>query len=381
MTKKTHYFFERIPYIIQTLILVFFFYHLFVKIFDIPWQNYVSAIIALTITILAFLYYRKEFKAAEYIILVYMAVLVFWTSTTQGFPLLRTWNYYAFLIAYVFGIVVAYSGLHTRLFGIFYLLLTSVFLYGFLFGDIDYKNFNSFVHMNRNGMSLLQLVAVSMLYYSYIDDKHNSPPIWPSVLAVLIAYLSRSRAGILLSSILFLGILLLNLKKIVLKTRTMKFSSKLLTLILVLGLITGVSIILFNMYQNSRLGQLGLASTGRNVIYTQFIQELTWKKFLFGFVPESIYDQFVHLHNSYFQLISYVGVAAIPVFLTLFWVFLKNRTEPLYLLILAIFSLYSLVEYRLFINFADLVFFPPLFIAIRRNREIRIIDQKLEAEE
>jgi hypothetical protein len=222
--------------------------------------------------------------------------------------------------------------------------------------------------MNRNGISLLQLIGVSLVYLSYNEYQRKKPAIWPSILALLVTFLSKSRAGIFLSSLLFLGVIALNIKAMIMLNTTVKSLSRKKKALIISFILFLAFFILYQIFINSRFSQYGFSSSGRYEIVAMFIDKLTWSNFIFGFYPDSMSVKFDDFHNSYLQLISYVGIASLPVFASLLWSLIKLRKDYLLFLLLAIFSLYSLVEYRIFINLADFVLFPSFMIAIKKSR-------------
>jgi hypothetical protein len=271
-------------------------------------------------------------------------------------------------MSFCFGITAAYSGLNRRIFAFLFLAVSAIFIIGFTFGGIDFRSYSRFVHMNRNGISLFQLMTATMLYYSFKKTPASPVPIWPSMITLLITYLSKSRAGILLAFILIIGVLFENVRILYLgekKVLNMFSNRKFLMLLMLFFIFIAVGIFA---YRTSRLSTVGFSSEGRLEIYKVYFQNMTITKFILGFNIDTLQLRFQGLHNSYLRLLSYVGIASLPVFGAVGSTFFVLRKQPFLVILLGIFCLYSFVEYRLFIDLADLILFPPLFLAVREAR-------------
>jgi hypothetical protein len=101
---------------------------------------------------------------------------------------------------------------------------------------------------------------------------------------------------------------------------------------------------LFFIYNNSRYASEGIRSNGRLDIYKEFLDNLTFKKILFG----SNYGDYssIGLHSTFLTFFAYLGIFSIPIIIMFIFSIINFYQQKLFLLlgVLILYTVYSTIE-------------------------------------
>ena len=246
---------------------------------------------------------------------------------------------YMFL-GFSFGLTLRHSRFNTRLLHGFGYLALLPFIYGFFFMGIDLRRGGEFLGMNRNTIPRLLFMSSSLVFLAQYVQKQRTDILLAS-LTVLISFLSRSRAGLLISSGLCLLVLLQGYVHI--PIRTWLQGHRFLAILLVVIALLILFFAGMYLFENSRLETQGLDSNGRREIHLQFLHELTPQRVLLGYRP-AILDG-IGLHSSYLTFLAMFGFLSSVVVMCLLYMIFRLGKESLFLFgLLILYGVYSFVE-------------------------------------
>lgn len=253
-----------------------------------------------------------------------------------AFPIVLSYMF----LGFSFGLTLRHSRFNRWLLHGFGYLALLPFIYGFFIMGIDLRRGGEFLGMNRNTIPRLLFMSCSLVFLAQYIQKQRTDIVL-AALTVLISFLSRSRAGLLISSGLCILVLLQGYVHIPIRTwlQGHRFLAVLLVLIaLVILFFAGMYL-----FENSRLETQGLDSNGRQEIHMKFLHELTPQRVLLGYRP-AILDG-IGLHSSYLTLLSMFGVLTSVVVVCFLLLIFRLGKQSLFLFgLLLLFSVYSLVE-------------------------------------
>ena len=214
------------------------------------------------------------------------------------------------------------------------------FLYGFFVKGIKLSRGGEFFGMNRNVIPRLLFMTTSLVLVLQYQQGYRLDLLL-SALVVLISFLSRSRAGLLISSGLFMMTLIQEYLRVKIED-WVQHHRKLVTVVLIVSVIVLVFVGLY-LFEHSRLKTEGLDSNGRAEIHLRFLKELTVQRVLFGFRPE-ILDG-IGLHSSYYTFLAMFGLFSLVVLYALVRSGHRYAQHGLFLLgVLSLWVVYSAVE-------------------------------------
>ena len=214
------------------------------------------------------------------------------------------------------------------------------FLYGFFVKGINLSRGGDFFGMNRNTIPRLLFMTTSLVLVIQYQSAYRLDLLLPAVM-VVISFLSRSRAGLLVSSGLFVMTLIQEYLRFKIEA-WVKQHRVLVTVILVISVILLVLVGLY-LFEHSRLKTEGLDSNGRAEIHLRFLNELTVRRTLFGFRPEILNG--IGLHSSYYTFLAMFGCFSLILFFALLktgWRYSQHGLFPLG--VLTLWAVYSVVE-------------------------------------
>lgn len=242
------------------------------------------------------------------------------------------------------GFSIAVTTGHSRwprwLLALFGYLALMPFLYGFFVKGIKLSRGGDFLGMNRNVIPRLLFMTTSLVLVLQYQQGYRLDLLL-SALVVLISFLSRSRAGLLISSGLFMMTLIQEYLRVKIED-WVQHHRKLVTVVLIVSVIVLVFVGLY-LFEHSRLKTEGLDSNGRAEIHLRFLKELTVQRVLFGFRPE-ILDG-IGLHSSYYTFLAMFGLFSLVVLYALVKTGWRYSQHGLFLLgVLSLWVVYSAVE-------------------------------------
>ncbi len=215
-----------------------------------------------------------------------------------------------------------------------------------------------FLYLSRNGISRMLIIYSAMFYIVTSTFKVNSYIMFlPAVMTFIFSVMSGSRSGIISSSILMIGFLLLTLVENYKKSKLYSY-----IFVAFFGLLlmffTGISIpkiVHDNSQYFERLQTKGISDTfARELIWSKYIAQMNPEKFFFGTDPRLALSNtgFTDFHNSFIQLHAMTGIAGIIfiVFILLAIVKLFNLNKMLLLLVLISVVARSFTDTGLFFN-------------------------------
>ncbi len=300
---------------------------------------WVALVFALTIaTVVAF---RSVIDTAETIVLAVIGALALYAHFVSqkgalNLPLSLSFGLLGFSVA----VVSRHSRWPRWLPMVLGYLALVPFLYGFVVKGINLSRGGEFFGMNRNTIPRLLFMTTSLVLVIQYQSAYRLDLLLPAVM-VAISFLSRSRAGLLVSSGLFVMTLIEEYLRFKIETWVRRHRV-LVTVILVISVILLVMVGL-SLFEHSRLKTEGLDSNGRAEIHLRFLKELTVKRILFGFRPEILNG--IGLHSSYYTALAMFGCFSAILFFALLktgWIYSQHGLFPLGVLML--WAVYSVVE-------------------------------------
>ncbi len=239
------------------------------------------------------------------------------------------------------------------------------FLYIFFIVKADMDNFQQYIQMNRNSIPLLLIINYSLFLIAEVMNNKKYMPLIPLFLVVVCSSCSKSRAGLLLSSCLLLLVVTYNLWQ-VLNNHWHNTLSRKLRLVIGLSILAiGILFIVFIAYvfANSRFATQGFDGSLRGEILKAFIQEITWKKALTGFIPD-LFSAHSRIDASFAMAFSFLGIMSIFLALAVVFAFFVLWKQSFLLFsVLGIHTVYGFVEWLSPMELGDIVLIPLLMIA------------------
>lgn len=246
---------------------------------------------------------------------------------------------YAFL-GYSFGIIARASRFNKWILHTFGYLALAPFLYGFLIKGIDLSLGGDFLGMNRNTIPRLLFMSSSLVFVVQYMQRQRLD-FFLAALTVLFCFLSRSRAGLLISS--GLCVLVLFQGYVDIPKRTWLRGHRLQAVLLVLIVVFVLFFIGMYMFENSRLETQGIDSNGRKEIQMNFLNELNSSRILLGFRPAIL--EGIGLHSSYLTFLAMFGVFSTLVIFCLISIGLHLGKQSIFLFgVFLLYCVYSTVE-------------------------------------
>lgn len=242
-------------------------------------------------------------------------------------------------------------------------LLPPLYLFFVVVPDMEY--YPQYIRMNRNSISILLIITYSLLVITEVMNNKKRMPLIPLFLVVICSFYSRSRAGLLLSTALLLVIVAYNGWQVFSKYKYKTYKRKtrfeiLLTVVAVGILLMGVVVYFF---ANSRFATQGFDGSSRVEMLKEFIQEITWKNALTGFIPE-LFSTHSRIDASFAMAFSYIGVMSIFLVLAVAFTFVVLWKHSFLLFcILGVHTVYGFVEFLSPLKIGDAVLIPLLMIA------------------
>ncbi len=332
---------------------------------ELPYNNKIPAVIIIFVwSATVFLTRRGLWKIhiSSTALFLYSSILI---CNTLG----KTWylydKLYWILLAYTLGILIMKVDFGTWVYSIPFYIVVFTFLGGYYILKVDIDSFYSF---NRNVLAMYIYSFASLSIIPVLVKARLSiiKEVITIILLVFTEFLTRSRAGLLVSILYSLVVLVylgLSLRKRV------KFTlSRGQTLSVIGILILGVGIFLWFIWWtigNSRLATQGLGSNGRMAIYLTYFKNIDLNGFFFGDASIIQMVHHPHMHNSILQLLvssGFIGTLPWLVILLIAFIRLLKISYTLIALFLLLF-IYSSVEYFTLYKFGDFALIPLLVIA------------------
>ncbi len=373
--EKTIKIFNNILVVVVSFFLLYQFFNNMFKT-SLP-LNYILFASTLLIAPLTFFIYKKKINTLQYMFITYIFILVIWTTITQNICI---FYYHAAYISVIFistATIVIYNENKTYFPHVIFIIITLAFLYILLIKHVNLSMLKSLTTMNRNRIPMYLLIFASLIYITDYCQNVSRPVIWPSIITLILSTLSLSRAGTLFALILFLTVLFLNLMHF--KVITFPTSKiKKYYFIFLSSLIVILIFFIYIIYDYSRFSSepiLSHSTIQRMEIYRNFFDQLTPLRAITGFKPGDI-PIVNHFHNSYLVLWSYTGIGAFPVFIFIGWLlkYYYNKSKLLFMILL-LFLLYSITDWRLFFRQPDLIFYTLSLLALKEKRINSTINQ------
>jgi len=344
--------------LISELILVAnFLFLIWHRTFRMPYFRKITALLVILYGITLLLLHFQDIKYYDYLFLAYILLL---GITNKNPETLWYKNEYMFisLLAVLIGIMMANGNIRQW---VFYIPIAAIL------GLISYKvmTTNSFAlstnffKMNRN---ILAMLATTFTLLFMVNEKNNDKQVSILISLVLVGinFYSKSRAGLLIAILLAIGSIYSNYKEGD-KERRNKVEK-----IIMLVVLLSVLLIFVYLIMHSRLGNVGLLDKARLGIFKSFFEELTFKKFIFGYQPTAIVSgKYYHLHNSFLQIVADNGMLGVPLISTIgFTLFLNFKNNKLLFYFIVLIVLYSSVEFYIFRRWGDLALYPIVLMSI-----------------
>jgi hypothetical protein len=239
------------------------------------------------------------------------------------------------------------------------------FLYIFFVVKADMENFAQYIQMNRNSIPLLLIINYSLFLIAEVMNNKKYMPLIPIFLVVVCSFYSKSRAGLLLSSGLLLLVVAYNVWQVLNNHKHSSLSRK-MRFVIGLGLVAlGMLFVVFlaHVFANSRFATQGFDGSRRGDILKAFIQEITWKNALTGFIPD-LFSVHSRIDASFAMAFSYLGIMSIVLgfAVALAFVILWKHSFLLFC-VLGVHTVYGFVEWLSPMELGDIVLIPLLMIA------------------
>lgn len=366
---------------ISIMISTFLIYIFLNLAFEFPYNNKITAILSLSIIILTFLHTYKNITKLSYIILALIIVLAIPFAAVKGRTVYQYYLLYWTLVAFATSLLFQYSKPNIFLLSLpFYTITITIFIGIFFLNEtmtVETGDLYFFL-INRNTVAMFAYsYALVPFICKYIQKKISITfELINLSLLLIVQSLTRSRAGLLIAVIHSIFVIYFLFHRFIrqeneLPKRKEKFSKILIYGVLIIGLLMFITVIQSRLFQTEyKYDENGFISSERILIYKSYFQELTLKKFLFGYNP-SMYS-ITHMHNSILELLVRVGfIGTLPVFLLLGLSFYRLMRKS-YLLagIFLLLMMYSMVEYYVFFLQGDFALLPLIIYAnssLRQN--------------
>lgn len=365
--------------LLNFLISFYLILHIISHLFKVHRFKTITGFILLITTSFIILFINKRQRKYFFLTMLYVVILVIWSSFTQQNNILTNkWNY-TILIMLAAGFMIANKILNSLTSRIIFIIVLIVFIYCYFIQTNVEISGDYIFRMNRNFLSSYLITLSSLIYITdYLENKRKIV-IWPASITLFLSIYSQSRTGTAIATMFFISVFIVFYKNHFKKYFVKKiYKNNVLKLFLFFILVSIIILICLLAYKYSRFATEGVMNNStmeRLGIYKNFFKELTFGKALTGFKSEYLtirYDSKLSMHNTFLQLWSYVGIAALPAFAAIAWmIHYYYRKAKLLMIILLLFCLYSLPEWVFFFRYPDLIFFSLFFIALNKT-----LDQK-----
>ncbi len=224
---------------------------------------------------------------------------------------------------------------------------------------------------SQNHVSILILALLCFYYLGNYSKKPNSIYILPSLLALLVSILALGRSGIITSSVIILGIVVLNLFRKSYYDFTKLVPIIFLFVILTLANNSDYKYIIFNRFYSENI-----ISEGRDFVISYWLQEMSHlKSFFFGVDLSYLKNSYnLSSHNSYISTHSKFGIFSLLLIIQYVLTIKKLLiTNHFLLLLLIAVSIRSITDNILFANtfLFGAIFYSIYFMSLRiHSREI-----------
>lgn len=354
-----------IPLYMQILIYLNLFIYIYDGFWDVPNRKLLGVGLSIVLLIVSIWKLRHYINWTDVIIpSLFFGILLYArlvshsgrTSLLNNFP-------YA-LIGFSLGVSLKYMKWPKWSFYCYMSIALLPFLYSFFIVKADMENFAQYIQMNRNSIPLLLIINYSILIISEVMNNKKYMPLIPLILVVVCSFYSKSRAGLLISIGLLLLVIAYNGWQVLSRHkhkaigRNIRFGIG-LGVVAVGSLLVAVVVYIF---ANSRFATQGFGSL-RVEILQEFIQEITWKNALTGFIPD-LFSVHSRIDASFAMAFSYLGIMSILLVFAIAFAFVVLWKHSFLLFcILGVHTVYGFVEWLSPLELGDIVLIPLLMIA------------------
>jgi len=338
---------EKIFIFLFTILSSCFFLTLFYySLLHIPGYKKTILYLSFAMPVLTAIILRKSLNRYDIIVILYVLLIIVWSSFTQGFSITGYRWYKISICMLCAGIITAKGKYPSWAVKFIFLVMAGTTIYYMLASNYNPPKSMRLLYMNRNVISMYMFGYAAWLYFADYIEGRKRPLVWPASIALIISTFSMSRTGTLIALMLFTIVLLFNslytYNKFI-KKRNNDKTKKLYSLAALSIIILLIIIICYTVYDLSRFSTVDIANKStidRLKIYKSFFNELNYQKALLGFKYSfsGFKTPLKHLHNSYLHLFSWVGAASVPVFIFLIYTAYKYFKESFF-----IFSIYMLL--------------------------------------
>ena len=238
------------------------------------------------------------------------------------------------------------------------ILVISIFFVAFISSGQDLNKV--FPHTSRNYISVLMITNTALINLVEIRQ-FRKITIWPSILTLIFSLFATGRAGIICSTLLFIGTIFCRFDKLSSNRKILYFFIILIPSgILIILFLDSIKIVFERMDFFTRFEKFGVIDDTRKLLLQSYIDNIDFKSLLLGYNYDTnpLFVKYVlNPHNSYIRLHHYVGILFFPIILyllyTLFKLFSQNKLYFIILIALLIRgwtdSIFFLSEYDFFI--------------------------------
>jgi len=347
--------------LIQIFLVVNLLAPVYTGFFDFTYEKIVILGLSIIFLISCLWYLRESFSWTDLIIGIVLATgLLYSRFLTQRGYVSLLYSAPFFITGFSLAILFKYSLIPRRTFLIYTTLALLPFLHAFFFKGIRLDGQGTLYAINRNSIPMRLIIATSLQVMNDCLQKRKYIIIFPSILTLVCAYYSNSRAGLLVAGLLFYIVLLsniLNKRQAWMKEHKGK-AFILIVLFICITIVGGYFVI-----QDTRLVSVGLEDPARKALIVEFLKQLTFRKLLTGFQPTLHYG--LHSHSSYQTMVTYYGISAFVIFYLILVSLLHYRKHSLVLFgLLGVWCVYSLVENLSPGFIGDFLLIPLLMVAL-----------------
>lgn len=361
--------------IIALLISLLLIYIFINKLFELPYNNKVTASASLIILLLTLITVFPKISLSQVILFIFIIILSMIVAPNN-----RLWylfyRLYWSITAFSLGVIVVHTTPNRFILSVPFYVLTIVILgVVFIYGDTMTKATGNqkLALFNRNSVAMFAYTyaAIPMLYTAIKKTPIHFSEIFNLALLVFVQSLTSSRAGILISILYSLIVIIYLLKNLPNDFKDFTKGSTRIHLSLSFLSIITIVIFIIIVILNSRLAEVGVSSNGRMAIYNSYFSELNFSRFILGFHPSAYLE--THMHNSFLELLVTSGfIGALPVFILITISFIRLFKRSLLLVgIYILVILYSMVEYYFFFLQGDFLLIPIIIYALHPNPKER----------
>ena len=213
-----------------------------------------------------------------------------------------------------------------------FLIVTFFILFGLMFFILKYEithGVGAISYLsNKNLLSMIAIPVLLIFFVQYEKNNMYSSNVLMMLVGIglVVSIMSTGRSGIITSSIMFIGALIIKISR----SKGKAFIHKLVGFFfMVIVLMTAISIFFLDYLQTkfSYLYVSGLTDPARSYIYQHYIESLTFRQFLSGTnydeMPELV-EFGGNLHSTYLTYHGNYGIFGIVIFLMFFLSMVKT---------------------------------------------------------